>query len=134
MAFRILDHLDVDPIDIAVIVSAIGNYDEGTGVALYPISAALIIADKSDVRRSRVRNTDIANFDVYDRVNYYVKNSKISINDEKTIITLNLEIDTNVSLVMEYFEIFLNRMIMCGHAIEALKLQFKLIINNQQIM
>ncbi len=134
MAFRILDHLDVDPIDIAVIVSAIGNHDEGTGVAVNPIAAALIIADKSDVRRSRVRNTDIANFDIHDRVNYSVKNSKLSINDEKTIITLNLEIDTNVSPVMEYFEIFLNRMIMCRKAAEALKLQFKLIINNQQIM
>ena len=134
MAFRILDHLDVDPIDIAVIVSAIGNHDEGTGVAVNPIAAALIIADKSDVRRSRVRNTDIANFDIHDRVNYSVKNSKLSLNDEKTIITLNLEIDTNVSPVMEYFEIFLNRMIMCRKAAEALKLQFKLIINNQQIM
>lgn len=134
MAFRILDHLDVDPIDIAVIVSAIGNHDEGTGVAVNPIAAALIIADKSDVRRSRVRNTDIANFDIHDRVNYSVKNSKLSINDEKTIITLNLEIDTNVSPVMEYFEIFLNRMIMCRKAAEALKLQFKLIINNRQIM
>ena len=134
MAFRILDHLDVDPIDIAVIVSAIGNHDEGTGVAVNPIAAALIIADKSDVRRSRVRNTDIANFDIHDRVNYSVKNSKLSINDEKTIITLNLEIDTNVSPVMEYFEIFLNRMIMCRKAAEALKLQFKLLINNQQIM
>ena len=134
MAFRILDHLDVDPIDIAVIVSAIGNHYEGTGVAVNPIAAALIIADKSDVRRSRVRNTDIANFDIHDRVNYSVKNSKLSLNDEKTIITLNLEIDTNVSPVMEYFEIFLNRMIMCRKAAEALKLQFKLIINNQQIM
>lgn len=134
MAFRILDHLDVDPLDTAVIVSAIGNHDEGTGVAVNPIAAALIIADKSDVRRSRVRNTDIANFDIHDRVNYSVKNSKLAINDEKTIITLNLEIDTNVSPVMEYFEIFLNRMIMCRKAAEALKLQFKLIINNQQIM
>lgn len=134
MAFRILDHLQMDPEDISVIVSAIGNHDEGTGVAVNPVAAALIIADKSDVRRSRVRNNDFSSFDIHDRVNYSVKKSQLKINTEKTIIKLKLEIDTKVSSVMDYFEIFLNRMIMCRKAAETLNLQFKLIINEQQLI
>ncbi len=134
MAFRILDHMNMDPSDIAQIVSAIGNHDEGTGVAVNPIAAALIIADKSDVRRTRVRNQDIANFDIHDRVNYSVKKSILKINTDKTIIKLKLEIDVKVSPVMDYFEIFLNRMIMCRKAAEKLGLEFKLIINEQQLI
>lgn len=134
MAFRILDHLNMEPDDIAQIVSAIGNHDEGTGVAVNPIAAALIIADKSDVRRTRVRNQDVANFDIHDRVNYSVKKSILKINTEKTIIKLKLEIDVKVSPVMDYFEIFLNRMIMCRKAAEKLGLEFKLIINEQQLI
>ena len=133
MAFRILDHLDVDPIDIAVIVSAIGNHDEGTGVAVNPIAAALIIADKSDVRRSRVRNTDIANFDIHDRVNYSVKKSKIEVVKDD-YIKLTLEIDTSVCAVMDYFEIFIDRMILCRKAAEKLNLKFQLLINGQRIL
>lgn len=134
MAFRILDNLDMDACDIATIVTAIGNHDEGTGVAVNPIAAALILADKSDVRRSRVRNRDLATFDIHDRVNYSVVNSKLEINNDKTIITLELEIDTEISSVMDYFEIFLKRMIMCKKAAECLNLKFSLIINNQALM
>lgn len=132
MAFRILDHMNMDPKDIALIVSAIGNHDEGSGVAVNHIAAALIIADKSDVRRSRVRNQNSDKFDIHDRVNYSVVDSKLSINDNK--ITLSLQIDTEISPVLEYFEIFLNRMLMCKNAALKLNLEFKLYINNQQLM
>lgn len=132
MAFRILDHLKMDPADIALIVSAIGNHDEGTGVAINHIAAALIIADKSDVRRSRVRNHDINNFDIHDRVNYSVKESNLKIVDDEII--LSLDIDTSISPVLEYFEIFLNRMKMCKNAAEKLNLKFRLTINGQLLM
>ncbi|MBO5261445.1 MAG: HD domain-containing protein [Clostridia bacterium] len=134
MAFRILDKLDMDPSDIATIVSAIGNHDEGTGEAVNPIAAALIIADKSDVRRTRVRNQDPTTFDIHDRVNYSAIETNLYINEEKTQITLDLTIDTKISPVMDYFEIFLNRMLMCKKAAKALSLEFKLVINNQGIM
>lgn len=132
MAFRILDNMNMDPKDLALVVSAIGNHDEGTGVAVNHIAAALIIADKSDVRRSRVRNHDIKNFDIHDRVNYSVIDSKLIINNDE--IALNLEIDTAISPVLEYFEIFLNRMKMCKNAASKLGLKFRLIINNQSLM
>lgn len=132
MAFRILDNMNMDPKDLALVVSAIGNHDEGTGVAVNHIAAALIIADKSDVRRSRVRNHDVKNFDIHDRVNYSVIDSKLIINNDE--IALNLEIDTTISPVLEYFEIFLNRMKMCKNAASKLGLKFRLIINNQALM
>lgn len=132
MAFKMLENMN--PEDVAVIVSAIGNHDEGTGYPVNSIAAALILADKSDVRRSRVRNHDIASFDIHDRVNYSVKEAKLVINDEKTAITLYLDIDTAYGSIMDYFEIFLNRMIMCRKAAEALKLKFSLVINGQMIM
>lgn len=131
MAFRILDRLDMDANDIATVVTAIGNHDEGDGEAVNHIAAALIIADKSDVRRTRVRNTDIINFDIHDRVNYSVIESSLEVNDEKTQIVLELKIDTSISSVMNYFEIFLNRMLMCKKAAKKLNLEFKLIINGQ---
>ena len=134
MAFRILDNLGFDPEEIATIVTAIGNHDEGTGVPVDHIAAALILADKSDVRRSRVRNADVTAFDIHDRVNYSVKKSTLKINEEKTIIKLKLNIDTNYGSIMDYFEIFLHRMIMCRKAAEKLGLQFKLIINEQQLI
>jgi metal-dependent HD superfamily phosphatase/phosphodiesterase len=134
MAFRILDNLRCDPEGIAIITSAIGNHDEGTGVAVNPVAAALILADKSDVRRSRVRNKDTINLDIHDRVNYSVKKSLLKINEEKTLIKLKLDIDTKYGSVMDYFEIFLGRMIMCRKAAETLNLQFKLIINEQQLI
>ena len=134
LAFRLLDHMNMPATDIATVVTAIGNHDEGTGVAVNPVAAALILADKSDVRRSRVRNYDTSTFDIHDRVNYSVKSSHLSINDDKTEITLTLEIDTQYSSVMDYFEIFLNRMIMCRKAAETLNLRFKLIINGQSLL
>ena len=134
MAFRILDNLGMDPESIATIVSAIGNHDEGTGEAVNPIAAALIIADKSDVRRTRVRNSDFSTFDIHDRVNYSVFETALNINEEKTTITLCLSIDTEISSVMDYFEIFLNRMLMCKKAAKALGLEFKLVINGQSLM
>ena len=134
MAFRILDNLTMDPADIATIVAAIGNHDEGTGVAVNAVAAALIIADKSDVRYTRVRNTDIKNFDIHDRVNYSVRESHLTIDRDAATITLSLTIDTNFSAVMDYFEIFLGRMIMCRKAAEKLALAFKLVINGQALM
>ena len=134
MAFRILDDLGMDPADVATVVSAIGNHDEGTGVPVNAVAAALILADKSDVRRSRVRNTDLATFDIHDRVNYSVRKSLLKINEEHTIIKLKLTVDTHYSSVMDYFEIFLGRMTMCRRAAESLGLQFKLIINEQPLM
>lgn len=134
MAFRILDNLKMDAVDIAKIVSAIGNHDEGTGVPVDNISAALILADKSDVRRSRVRNRDKSTFDIHDRVNYSVKRSSLKINEAKTEIKLRLTIDTRYGSIMEYFEIFMARMLLCRKAAEKLGLSFKLIINEQQLL
>ena len=134
MAFRILDKLGMDAADIAKVVTAIGNHDEGTGVAVNPIAAALILADKTDVRRSRVRNSDTASFDIHDRVNYSVEGSEPEIDVEKKIIRLVLTIDTEIGSVMDYFEIFLTRMIMCRRAAERLGLSFKLSIKGQQLM
>ena len=134
MAFRILDKLGMEAEDIADIVSAIGNHDEGTGVPVHPVAAALILADKSDVRRSRVRNVDAATFDIHDRVNYSVQDSSLEINDAHTTLTLKLSIDTHYSSVMDYFEIFLERMILCRKAAERLGLVFRLVINEQTVM
>ncbi len=134
MAFRLLDHMQMSAEDISTIVTAIGNHDEGTGIAVNPVAAALILGDKSDVRRSRVRNRDISSFDIHDRVNYSVQGSNLKIDDELKAVTLILDIDTNYSSVMDYFEIFLNRMTMCRKAAATLGLTFKLIINNQQLL
>lgn len=134
MAFRILTNLEMDPSDIATIVTAIGNHDEGTGVPVDEISAALILADKSDVRRSRVRNRDKTAFDIHDRVNYSVKSSSLKINDKKDIIKLSLSIDTRYGNIMDYFEIFMERMILCRKAAEKLELSFKLNINGQSLI
>ena len=131
MAFRLLDKMGFPAEEICTVVSAIGNHDEGTGVPVHPVAAALILADKSDVRRSRVRVTDMKDFDIHDRVNYSVTKSELKINEKKTNVKLKLSVDTHFSPVMNYFEIFMNRMIMCRHAAEALGLDFKLIINEQ---
>lgn len=134
MAFRILDRMGMPPEDIATIVTAIGNHDEGSGTPVSPVAAALILADKSDVRRSRVRNTDISGFDIHDRVNYSVEKSSLEISVEKREITLYLTIDTSISAIMDYFEIFLARMILCRKAADKLSLTFRLIINDQRII
>lgn len=134
MAFRILDNLDMDAYELAEVVTAIGNHDEGTGVAVNPVSAALILADKTDVRRSRVRNADATKFDIHDRVNYSVESSELDISEDKSQIRLSLQIDTAISSVMDYFEIFLGRMVMCRNAAEKLGMRFKLVINGQQLL
>ena len=134
MAFRILDHMDMAPEDIATIISAIGNHDEGTGVPVNAVAAALILADKSDVRRSRVREKDPAKFDFHDRVNYSVQRGSLRINEAKTVVELELEIDTAYGSVMDYFEIFMERMIPCRKAAEKLGLHFRLTINGQQLL
>lgn len=134
MAWSILNDMGCDPGEIATIVTAIGNHDEGTGVPVNPVAAALILADKSDVRRSRVRNKDISTFDIHDRVNYSVKKSELEINTEKTEVKLRLNVDTQYGSVMNYFEIFMGRMLLCCKAAEKLGLQFKLIINDQQLI
>ncbi len=134
MAFRILDRMGMPPEDIATVVTAIGNHDEGTGVPVNGVSAALILADKSDVRRSRVRNEDFATFDIHDRVNYSVTASRLVLDCEKSTVTLTLDIDTEVASVMSYFEIFLGRMVMCRKAADKLGLQFKLNINGQMLI
>ena len=134
MAFRMLDQMGFPPEEIALITSAIGNHDEGTGVPVSPLAAALILADKSDVRRSRVRNIDPASYDIHDRVNYSVTKAELKIDDEKETIRLRLRIDTNLGSVMDYFEIFIERMILCRKAAEKLGLRFRLIINEQSLL
>ena len=134
MAWSILNDMACDPAEMATIVTAIGNHDEGTGVPVNAVAAAMILADKADVRRSRVRNKDLSTFDIHDRVNYSVKKSALKINEDKTIVKLKLTVDTKFGSVMEYFEIFLQRMILCRKAAEKLGLQFKLIINEQQLI
>ena len=133
MAWSILNDMGCDPGEMATIVTAIGNHDEGTGVPVNAVAAAMILADKADVRRSRVRNKDLSTFDIHDRVNYSVKKSSLTISEDKTLVKLILTVDTQYGSVMEYFEIFMLRMILCRKAAEKLGLQFKLIINDQQL-
>ena len=134
MMFRLLDHKDMPPEDIATVVTAIGNHDEGTGVPVNAVAAALILADKTDVRRSRVRNIDVSKFDIHDRVNYSVEESCLTLDSEQRSITLTLKIDTAISSLMDYFEIFLDRMIMCRKAADFLGLTFRLVINGQTML
>ncbi len=133
MAFRILDKMNVEPEEIATIVTAIGNHDESTAFPVNPVAAALILADKTDVRCSRVRNQDTVTFDIHDRVNFSVKESRIEVEKDE-YIELHMTIDTEVCAVMDYFEIFLGRMILCRKAAEKLGLQFRLNINGQRLI
>lgn len=133
MAFRILDKMGADPEDIATIITAIGNHDESTAFPVNAVAAALIIADKTDVRYTRVRNQDYASFDIHDRVNYSVKESKVTF-EKDSHVELSLKIDTEMCAVMDYFEIFLNRMILCRKAAEKLGLTFRLVINGQRLI
>ena len=134
MAFSLLNNMGGEPEEIASIITAIGNHDEKTAVTVDHITAALILSDKTDVRRSRARKQDFTEFDIHDRVNYSAIKSVISINDKHTEIELNLTVDTHYCSVMDYFEIFLGRMILCRKAAEKLGLVFKLVINNQYLM
>ncbi len=134
IAFRILDKLGMPAKDIASIVTAIGNHDEGAGVAVNPVAAALILADKTDVRRSRVRNCDVTAFDIHDRVNYSVEAASLDFSEDKKTLSLNLTINSEISAVMDYFEIFLERMIMCRRAAEKLEISFTLVVNGQKLL
>ncbi len=134
MAFRLLDKMGFPPEEIALITTAIGNHDEGNGQPVHALAAALILADKVDVRRSRVRASDPAHFDIHDRVNYSVTRAELKINEAHTLIKLKLTVDTHFSTVMDFFEIFMERMLLCRKAAEKLGLQFKLMINEQQLM
>ena len=134
MAFVILEKLGFDAEEIVLITTAIGNHDEGTGVPVSPLAAALILADKSDVRQSRVRNSDMRTFDIHDRVNYSVTHTDLVINEDRTELCLRLSIDTEMGSVMDYFEIFMQRMILCRKAAEYLGLRFRLVINDHSLL
>lgn len=134
LADRILEQKNMDLEDRLLIISAIGHHDESTGGANDIISAALIIADKTDVRRDRVRDKGKANFDIHDRVNYAVCSSQLKINKEKKEISLHLEIDEKICTMYEYFEIFLGRMMMCRKASEILGCTFKLMANGRKVL
>ena len=134
MAFRILDRMNFPPEEIAAIISAIGNHDEGTGVPVNPVAAALIIADKSDVRRSRVRNPKNVQADIHDRVNYSVTESHLLPNPVGKELLLKLKVDTAISSPMEYLEIFMKRMLLCRTAAQTLGLSFHLEINGQMLV
>ncbi|NLZ29078.1 MAG: HD domain-containing protein [Firmicutes bacterium] len=134
IALDILQSMGMPPEEVAEVVAAIGNHDEPEGRVVNRVSAALILSDKSDVHRSRVRNPDISTYDIHDRVNYAVDESRLLINREEKIITLQLSIDQEISHVMEYFEIFLTRMVMCRRAATFLETRFNLVINGAQLL
>ena len=133
LASRILTEMGMDFEDVALIMNAIGMHDEHTGGAVDPVSAALILADKTDVRRNRVRNMNPASFDKHDRVNYAVISASLNIQKEKKIIKLELELDEGICSMMDYFEIFLQRMLMCRRAASVLDMTFKLSANGNKI-
>ena len=134
MAFRILDKMGMEPADVAVVITAIGNHDEHTAYPVNAVAAALILADKSDVRRSRVRNQDTINFDIHDRVNYAVEKSDLTLDSQAKTLTLSITIDTEICAVMDYFEIFLSRMLLCRKAAEFFSLKFQLVINGSKVL
>ena len=134
MAFRILTNMDMPAAEISRIVSAIGNHDEGTAFPVNELAAALILADKSDVRRSRVRNKDKNTFDIHDRVNYAVEKSKLTLSAKTKKFILHLTIDESISHISEYFEIFLNRMLLCRKAADYFGYTFEVNINHLRVM
>ncbi|MCU6725207.1 Uncharacterized conserved protein [uncultured Clostridium sp.] len=134
LANELLQKMGMSLEDRMIIVSAIGHHDESTGGAVDQVSAALILADKTDVRRNRVRTKEKASFDKHDRVNYAVTNATVKLNSEKHVITLDLEIDESICTMYEYFEIFLGRMMMCRQAAEMLGAKFKLLANGSKVL
>jgi len=134
LAFYILSRLGFTSDDISTVISAIGNHEEEYGQPVNSVAAALILADKSDVHRSRVRNQDFATFDIHDRVNYAVEHSFLRVNGETRTITMELTIDIEICPVMEYFEIFLSRMVLCRRAADYLKSHFALEINGAKLL
>ena len=134
LANDLLKNTEMPLEDRVVVVSAIGNHDESTGGATDAVSAALIIADKTDVRRNRVRNKDMASFDIHDRVNYAVTETELKIDTDKKVITLNLQIDESICTMYDYFDIFLGRMMMCRRAAEILGFRFNLTANGSKVL
>lgn len=134
MAFRLLDNLNMPAEEICAVISAIGNHDEHTAQPLNAIASALIIADKTDVRRSRVRNISSADYDIHDRVNYAVEQSRLYFSEDKKSIILELTLDTKIASVMEYFEIFLDRMLLCKRSAEFFGLNFQMKVNGAFVM
>ena len=134
LVFHLLEEMGCAPEDIATVITAIGNHDENTARPVNPVCAAVILADKSDVRYSRVRNQDPTTFDIHDRVNYAVKQSSLTISDDKKVLNLDLTLDTTQCAVMDYFEIFLIRMNLCRKAANNLNLRFTLTVNGQQLL
>ena len=134
MAMEILRRMEMKPDEISIIVAAIGNHDEGSGHPVNVVSAALILADKSHVHRNRVRNTDVATFDIHDRVNYAVEKSVLNVGGLEKLISMDLTIDTSICPVMEYFEIFLSRMLLCRRAANFLGCEFALLINGVKLL
>lgn len=133
MAFNILTRLGMEPNEIAKVIAAIGNHDEGTGTPVNQIAAALILADKTDVRRSRVRNRNHISFDIHDRVNYAAEHADVTVCPDR-VIRLDLTIDTGIAPIAEYFEIFLTRMNMCKRSAEFLNATFELLINETKFL
>ena len=134
LAYDILKKYDMPLADRMIVVSAIGNHDESTGGAKDPVSAAVILADKSDVRRNRVRTTDREKFDIHDRVNYAVTGSSLKVDPQERKISLNLQVDESICSMYEYFDIFLGRMMMCRGAAEMLGAQFRLSVNGGKVL
>lgn len=134
ICFNILTRLGVEPEEIAIIVSSIGNHDEGVGSPINPVTAALILGDKTDVRRSRVRNNDFATFDIHDRVNYAVEKADVKVDGINRNIELSLTIDTSICPILDYFEIFLTRMLLCRKAADFLNTKFNLIMNGTKML
>ena len=134
MAFQILTSLGFGAEDVATIVTAIGNHDESTAFPVNAVAAALILADKTDVRRTRVRNRDKATFDIHDRVNYAVEKASTTLDAAGKAVVLDLQLDTGMSPVIDYFEIFLERMLLCRKAAEKLGLSFRLVVNGQTVL
>ncbi|GHT48594.1 hypothetical protein AGMMS49936_11200 [Endomicrobiia bacterium] len=134
IAMRLLKDMGTTPEETALIISAIGNHEEESGDPVNPVAAALILADKSDVHKTRARNRNISKDDIHYRVNSAAKRSFLKVIKDKRTISLQLIIDTRVSKVMEYFEIFISRMLMCKNAATYLNCTFELIINNRKLL
>ena len=134
LAYNILKEMGMDAEERTEIMMAIGNHDEGTGTAVSNISAALILADKSDVHRDRVINTNMSTFDIHDRVNYAVTDAKIEINEIERKVTLTLTIDTQICPVLDYFQIFMDRTMMSKYAAKYLNIWFELVINGTKLL
>lgn len=134
LVFQILKDMGMNPEEVAAIVGAVGNHDEKTGTAFDPISAALVLADKTDVRRNRVRNKDMSTFDIHDRVNYAARSAELAVDVEKRIVHLDIQLDDTMCSILDYFEIFMDRMLMCRRAAEILDTRFKLTANGSKVL